>query len=294
MKRPTFVCGLLIAALALCCVIAPVSAVILEVTCKGEVSTVNPVKNTLTIKNPEQYGCEYPASGAPVCSWKPMSTSALTGTVPDAAAFAVFKGSETAVATSLGGEGERWITLAKLTSARPNEEFVTDLVGDPRTIAVPFIGDYAVETETVPDCTACTGTACTATEAKVTWKSAGKTVFERTLGPGESFMYNRRNDGSSVTVKFVSGQAAAQLCPGKGGMTGPQAVSVYVINVVPPISAQQVNIRTATTTRSEEALAMLPTTSAPAAAPTKSGAVIPSVAISALAILAFLWMRVRR
>ncbi|MCX6685674.1 MAG: hypothetical protein NTV10_03345 [Methanoregula sp.] len=296
MIKKSFVCGALIAALALYLFLAPVSAVILEVTARGQVSTVNQAKNTLTISNPAQYGCDYPAGKDPVCSWKPMDTSALTGTVPDAAALSVFKSGDTAVATSLGGAGEKWITLAKLFGSRPNEEFVTDIVGDPRTISTPLIGDYAVETETVPDCTACTGTVCTATASKVTWKSAGKMVMEKTLKLGESYMYNERNDASSVTVKFISGQAAAQLCPGKAGMTGPQPVSVYVMTVVPPVSALQTNIRTATTTRREEALPTVPPVSAatPASTPTKSGAALPAVAIGALAVIVVLARGLRR
>jgi hypothetical protein len=260
-----------IAALILCCCIVPVSAVVLEVTCKGQVTTLDQVKNTLTIKNPEQYGCEYPATGAPVCSWKPLGiTSSLTGTVPDPAAFSVFSGGEQAVVTSLGGPGEQWITLAKIYGPRETEQLITDIVGDPRTVPLPLIGDYSVETSTVPDCNACTGTTCTAKQANVTVKSSGSEVSEKTLAPGESLSYNGRNDGSGVMVKFISGQAASESCPGKAGMTGPQAVSVYVVKVTPPVGYGQVNLRTATTTRPEEALTTFPltaTTAAPSMAP---------------------------
>ncbi|WAC05590.1 MAG: hypothetical protein OS112_02890 [Methanoregula sp.] len=295
MRTKTFICGVLIAAFALCCIMAPVTAVILEVTCKGEVSTVNTAKNTLTIKNPVQYGCEYPAGKDPVCSWTPMARSSLTGTVPDAAAFSVFKVGDTAVATSIGGAGDQWITLAKLYGSRPNEEFVTELIGDPRTVNTPFIGDYAIVAETVPDCTACTGTVCTASQAELAVKSSGTTVAEKTLKPGESLVYNGRNDGSSVNVKFIAGQAAAQICPGKAGMTGPQAVSTYVIGIVPPIGTGQVNIRTATTTRPDEALTPLPPSAAGTTvpAPTKSGVPFPAAVIGALALISVIWTRAR-
>jgi hypothetical protein len=188
-------------------------------------------------------------------------------------------------------------------------------------IPVPLIGDYSVETLTIPDCTSCTGTVCTASSAKVTWKSTGTPVLEKTLMPGESFTYNGRNDGSSVTVKFVSGQAAAQVCPGKEGMTGPQAVSVFVINIVPPISARQTNIRTASTTPimpgsdrdshgcipsagyswCEEKQKCLRTWEEPcttiseskAPTPTKSGFLLPVLSIGAFAITVLV-TRVRR
>lgn len=249
---------IVISALFLCCMCVPAGAVIQEVTVKGPVATVNPSKNTLSIENPLQYGCSYPATGAPVCSYTPMSMSVLTGSVPDAFAFSVFKSGDTVVATSIGGAGGTWITLAKLYGSRPNEEFVTDIVGDPGTIPTPLIGNYALDATTIPDCTACTGTTCTATSADVNVLSEGQEVFVKVLGPGESFTYNGRNDGSSVAVTFVKGEALSTTCPGKGGMTGPQAISVYRVSVVPPISAAQTNIRTATTTRPEEALTTVP------------------------------------
>jgi len=276
----------LIAVLFLCCICVPVGAVMLEVTVKGPVATVNPPKNTLTVSYPLQYGCNYPATGSPVCSYTPMTNSALTGTVPDAAAFALFKAGDTVVATSIGGAGETWITLAKLFGSRPNEELVTDIVGDIRTNQVPLIGNYALDATTLPNCSACTGTTCTATAANVIVKSEGKAVFAKELKPGESFTYNARNDGSSVTVTFVKGQALSTTCPGKEGMTGPQAISVYVVKVVPPISAAQTNLRTATTTRPDEALTPVPTT-APTTSPvpttTKAG-MLPLAAIGAIGL----------
>lgn len=295
------ICAAGVAAVFLLCLAMPVSAVILEVTCKGTVSTVDIAKNTLTIKNPLQYGCEYPASGDPVCTWTPMTQSSLTGTVPDPAAFTVFSGAENIVATSLGGAGEEWITLAKIYGDKETEQYVTDIVGDPGTVPLPLIADYSVETTTVPDCTACTGTTCTAKEAAVTVKISGVSVMEKTLSPGESFTYNGRNDGSSVTVKFVSGEAAAQSCAGNAGMTGPQAVSDFVIDITPPVGYSQVDLRTATTTRPDEALTPLPETTAlplttPAATTaatttTKAGAFFPSAALGALGIAALLLFR---
>ena len=272
-----------IAALFLCCVCVPAGAVIQEVTLKGRVATLNPPKNSITIENPQQYGCSYPATGSPLCSYTPMSTSALTGTVPDAAAFSVFKSGDPIVATSTGGAGGTWITLAKLSGSRPNEEFVTDIVGNMGTIKTPLIGNYVLDATTVPDCSACTGTTCTATSANVIVTSGGKEVSAKTIRPGESFTYNGRNDGSGVSVTFVRGQALSTTCPGRAGMTGPQAISVYVVKVVPPLSAAQVNIRTATTTRPDEALTPLPPTASPPVPVTKSG-MLPLAAISAIGL----------
>ncbi|HUT39407.1 MAG TPA: hypothetical protein VMW77_08905 [Methanoregula sp.] len=247
----------IVAALFLCCMCVPVGAVMQEVTVKGTAATLSQAKNTVTIGHPQQYGCNYPASGAPICTYIPMSVEVLSGTAPDAAAFSVFKTGDPVVATSIGGAGETWITLAKLYGSRSNEEMVTDIVGDISTIPTPLIGNYALDATTVPDCPACTGTTCTAASANVKVMSEGKEVFVKALRPGESFTYNGRNDGSSVAVTFVKGDALSTTCPGNGGMTGPQPISVYIVRVVPPISAAQTDIRTATTTRPDEALTPL-------------------------------------
>ena len=284
-----------IAVLFLCFLCVPVGAVVLEVTFKGLVATTNPTKNTLTVDHPLQYGCSYPVTGVPVCSYTPVNKSALTGTVPDAAAFTVFRNGDTVIATSLGGSGETWISLAKLYGSRPNEELVTDIVGDISKIPTQLIGNYALDSATVPDCSACSGTTCTAMSALVMVKSEGYGVLARTLLPGESFTYNGRNDGSSVTVTFVKGQALSSTCPGKTGMTGPQAISVYVVKVVPPISAAQTNIRTATTTRPDEALTppspqrplpLTALTSSAVPATTKAG-MMPHAAIGAIGLAGF-------
>jgi len=235
--------------LLLCLVCVPVSAILQEVTIKSTVDTVNQAKNMLTIGFPLQYGCSYPASGAPVCTWIPMNVSSLSGTVPDPAAFSLFKAGDPIVATSIGGAGGRWIALARLYGSRPNEEFITDVVGDPGSIPDPLIGNYTLAQKTDPDCSNCSGTTCRAVSADVAVASSGQVVSEKVLSPGQTFFFNGRNDGSSISVTFVSGEASSATCPQvQMGMTGPQPVSVYVVRVVPPVGYGQVNIRTATTT----------------------------------------------
>jgi len=289
--------------LFLCCIAVPVSAVVLEVTVKGPVGTVMPSTNTLTINNPQQYGCNYPASGNPVCSWTPMNATTLTGTIPDLAALTVFKPGDLTVATSIGGAGETWIALAKLYGSRANEEYVTDIVGNIDSIPTPLIGDYAIIAVTVPDCTNCTGTTCTAKSTDVKIMSSGMMVMEKTLAPGETLTYNGRNDASSVTVTFVKGQALSASCPQvqQGMVGGIQPVSDYLVTVVPPISSVQTNIRTATTTRPEEALtaAALPTgatvasgTMVPATTTQKSD-IIPIVVIGAVFVGGLILVRRR-
>jgi hypothetical protein len=284
-----------IAVLLLCGFIVHGGAVMHEVTIKGTVATINPVKNTLTVDYPLQYGCNYPVNEAPVCSFTPTNKTGLTGTVPDAAAFTVFKNGDPIVATSIGGPGETWITLAKLYGSRPNEELVTDIIGDIHTIPTPLIGNYALDATTIPDCSVCNGTTCTAKSAIIMVKSDGYGVLARTLMPGESLTSSGRNDGSGVTVTFVKGQASSTTCPGESGSTGPQAISVYIVKAVPPISAAQTNIRTATTTRPDEALTplqSLPATSltrSPGPATTRAGraplAVIGAIGLAGLVLM---------
>ena len=265
---------LVIAFLLLCLMITTAGAVVQQVTVKGTVATVNEAKNTLTINNPAQYGCVYPASGQAICSYTPMTVSALTGTVPNETALTLFKPGDTIVATSIGGAGDTWITLAKLYGSRPNEAYVTDIVGDPETIPTPLIGNYTLSLATTPDCNLCSGTTCTASSSGVTIVSPVSQIFEKNLIPGQSLFYNQRNDGSSVAVAFVKGQAPSDTCPQvQAGMVGGvQPVSVYIVNVVPPIGYNQVNLRTATTTRPDEALpttavSTTATTAAPMSSP---------------------------
>ncbi|MEI8331222.1 MAG: hypothetical protein WCF90_06180 [Methanomicrobiales archaeon] len=291
MKKTSLV--IIVAALFLCCMVVPVSAILQEVTLKGTIATLMPQKNTITIEHIQQYGCNYPVSGAPVCTYTPMSVEALTGTAPDASAYTIFSSGDPVIATSIGGVGETWITLAKLFGSRSNEEYVIDLVGDLGTIPTPFIGNYTLDETTVPDCSACSGTTCLATSANVKVLSGGKQVFGKALRPGESLIYNGRNDGSSVAVTFAKGQAMSTTCPDKNwtvDSAGPQAISVYIVKVVPPISAAQTNILTATTTRPDEALTPLATdttgTSAPVSSPvpTPKAGMLPLAAIGSIAL----------
>ena len=304
--------SLLAAALLLCCCAAPAGAVLLAVTVKGPVSTVMPASSTITISDPQELqGCNASANGGTTCSWLPLTTSrsiitTLTGTVPDQAALSVFKSGDLAVATSLGNPGESWVALAKLYGSRANEEYVTDIVGDIDSIPTPLIGDYSLTATTIPDCQSCSGTACTATSSVVVLKSSGTIVSNKTLAPGESFMYNGRNDNSSVSVTFVKGEALQSLCPNaqSGLVGGTQPVSDYIVHVVPPIGSVQVNIRTATSTAPVTTLSTAapattgtPATTVPATAlptTTPTSGMFPVVVIGAFCVAGLLLVRSRK
>lgn len=267
----------MIAALVLAICLQPASAVLQEVTIRGTVSAISLEENTITIENPAQYGCNYPAGGAPVCTFTPIDSVPVTGSVPDSTALSTFTVGDSVVATSRGGMGRSWVTLARLYGPGVEEEYVTDIFGDPGTVPVPLVGDYSLDIALKPDCTTCSLTTCVAASADVTVKSSGMTVFEKTLAPRMSFFFNGRNDGSSVAVTFIHGEASPMgACPaGNAGATGPQPLSVFIVDVQPPIGFSPATPVT--------------TAAAPETVPTQRSAPLPLLAIGALgiALLAF-------
>lgn len=268
--------------LVLCFCVLPVAAVIQEITISGSVSSLHREDNTIIIANPAQYGCSYPAGGTPVCSFTPMNHPSLTGRVPDESAFSIFGPGDPIVATSLGDAGGVWITLAKLSGTAPDKT-VTDIIGDPSTIDIPLAGDYSLDLSPKPDCKACSGTTCTASTANVSILDKTTLTGWGELVPNASTTYSGRNDGSSVSVTFVKGQASSSSCSeGKIMMTGPQPVSVYIVHVVPPIGSGVQAVQTPSATPTE-----VMTTIVAQSIPTKSG-MLPFAAIGALAVVAIL------
>jgi hypothetical protein len=262
--------------------VLPAAAVIQEVTISGTVSAHSRANNTLTIANPAQYGCSYPAGGIPVCSYMPMESTSLTGSVPDTSAFSVFSPGDPVVATSLGGAGGRWITIAKLYGTDPDKT-VTDIVGDPATVTIPLAGNYSLDLSPRPNCRSCSGTTCTALTANVSILD-GKTIAGwGDLAPNASTTYSGRNDGSSIAVTFVKGQASSSSCSEKEiMMTGPQPISVYIVHVVPPVGSGMPSVQTPSITPSRTP----PEVTMPAVArptPAKSG-MLPVAVIGALTL----------
>ncbi|MDD1681057.1 MAG: hypothetical protein LUQ35_05555 [Methanoregula sp.] len=266
--------------------VLPAAAAIQEVTVSGSVSEFSRANNTLTILNPAQYGCTYQANGTPVCSYTPLVITTLTGSVPDESAFSVFSPGDPIVATSLGGIGGHWIAIAKLYGTAPDKT-VTNIVGDPSKVKESLAGDYSIKLSPRPDCNACSGTICTAAAANVSILD-GKTLRSSgDLTPNGMSTYSGRNDGSSITVTFVKGQASSVSCSEREiMMTGPQPVSVYIVDVVPPIGSggQAVQTPSATPSGTPPEVTM-PADTRPA--PTKS-AMLPLAPIGAVALVAVL------
>ena len=276
MKQTTLI--LILAALCLC--VLPATAVIQEVTVKGTVSALDQAQNIVTIANPLQYGCSYPADGSPVCSYSAMDQTSLTGTAPSASAFTVLKTGDPVIATSLGGTGGTWITLAKLFGSDAADAYVIDIVGDPSTVPAPLAGNYVLSLTTTPDCNSCSGTTCKATSTDVKIMEGSTVLKEQTLTPLQTMLYNGRNDGSSIEVSFVKGEASSTTCAGRTGMTGPQPVSVYVVHVVPSIGMTTHAPVTATTVAT--------TVPTPIPTTTQKSAMLPLVALGAVGLVAVL------
>ena len=284
--------GLCITLALLCLVtfaVVPVSAVVQEVTFRGTVVSENTTANEITINAAYTYGCDF-SNSTPVCSWSASKAGNLSGTVPDPAVFSFLKPGDPVVATSMGGEGGTWIAVAKVFPTPGIEHWLaTDLAGDPAALPVDLASDYSFDYNTTADCRDCTGAVCNATSAAVTLSSTGKPVMEKVLKPGESTMYNGRNDNSSVTILFSHGQAAATSCPGKAGIVGLQPVSDFVIHVNQAIAAPATTpVPAATVVTTRPAASSQP----PAPATTKAP-LSPAIVVSAL-VFAGLFMITRK
>ena len=105
-------------------------------------------------------------------------------------------------------------------------------------------------------------------------------VAQKTLQPGESISFNGRNDGSSITVTFVRGQALPDSCPqGQKGMVGSvQPVSDYIVKVVPPIGMTAASVQT------PAPVVSTPLSPSAPPAPTQKSASLPIIVIGALGI----------
>lgn len=279
MKR---IAALILATLFLCTL--PGAAVLLEVTLKGTVAGTDLANNTLTIAGPARYGCSYPGNGPAVCTYTPMNATTLTGTVPAGSALSVFSPGDPIVATSLGGPGGTWIALAKLTGTADGST-VTDIVGEPASIPVPLAGGYSLDLLTEPDCTTCAGTTCTASSSSVRVMSGTTLLMAQDLVPGHVMSYNGRNDGSAVTVTFMKGQASSLTCAGREpGMSGPQAISTYIVHVVPPVGSVTPAVGT-TVPASQSATPAEVTMPAEARPTTAKSGMLPFAAVGALVLV---------
>lgn len=217
------------------CFVAHASALVQETTYLGRVTAMDPLSLTLTIRAESQYGCSY-SGGTPTCSFSSIAPLQVVGTVPDEGAFNTFHNGDLVAATILGGTGGRWAALALVVFPPGSGTYlVSDIYGDPRTIPLDLGADYQFAYSTLPDCSTCSGSVCKALSARVVIKSGETVLLEQSLNNGESARYSGRNDGSWISVLYLSGEAAPDTCAGATPATGIQPVSSFVIHVNPPV-----------------------------------------------------------
>lgn len=219
----------IVLALVACC--SPAGAVLQQFTYRGTVTELDPDSSTLAIQATHEWGCTYGEEEV-TCGWVAITPVELAGSVPSDGVFsAVTKGSEVEAA-SVGEPGVVWAGIGALVPTPGIENwYATDLFGDPSMLPAPLAADYGISIRTLPDCEACNGSVCTAESAETAISRNGSIVWEKVLAPGDAFTYTDPADNSALEVGFISGEAPAQLCPGAGGMAGPQPVSVFEIHV---------------------------------------------------------------
>lgn len=217
------------------CFTAQASALVQETTYLGRVTAMDPLSLTLTIRAESEYGCDY-SGGNPSCSFKQITPLQVIGTVPDEGVYNTFHNGDLVAGTILGGTGGRWAGIALVIQPPGSSAYVTsDIYGDPRTIPVPLGGDYGFDYSTLPDCSQCSGSVCRALSAHVVVRSGDTVVLEQSLNNGQSTRYSGRNDGSEISILYLSGEASSSSCPGTAPVAGIQPVSNFVIHVKPPI-----------------------------------------------------------
>ncbi|OPX66254.1 MAG: hypothetical protein A4E37_02205 [Methanoregulaceae archaeon PtaB.Bin056] len=266
----------------------PVAAAIQEITYLGKITALDPLSGTITIRAESQYLCDYSRRDA-ACGFSPITPLQVVGTVPEEGIFNTFRNGDQVVATVMGASGGAWAGFAHVIPSSGKAQWVvTDLFGDPDTIPVPLAGDYEIEYSTTPDCNHCTGSVCKAQSAHVVLKSGGIPVLERTMTAGQSARYSGRNDGSSVSILYLTGEADAGTCTPAGSLAGMQPISNFILKVIQPIGQSATpGVVTHPTAEGIEPKVTPLSTPAPTQAP--SGCILP---LAALALVA-LWMRGR-
>ncbi|MDH7509670.1 MAG: hypothetical protein QHH04_01325 [Methanolinea sp.] len=217
------------------CFVAHASALVQETTYLGRVTAMDPLSLTLTIRAESQYGCSY-SGGTPSCAFSSIDPVQVVGTVPDEGVFNTFHNGDLVAATILGDTGGKWAAIALVIVPPGSGTYlVSDIYGDPRTIPLDLGADYQFDYSTLPDCSACSGSVCKALSARVVVKSGESVLLEQSLNNGQSARYSGRNDGSWISILYISGEASADTCAGASPATGIQPVSSFVIHINPPV-----------------------------------------------------------
>ncbi len=234
MKTISYISAIVLAMVAFICIVSPATAVIQEMTFKGEVTNVDVDNQTLYATFTQSYGYDNGVEEEPVCGFSDLETAIDASSLAlDPSMLTAIESGDKIIVTTLGGEDGEWITTAKITADENENVVATDVWGDISTISsvVDLFGAYDITYVTMPDCETCEGTVCTAVSANVTITN-GEEVTSQTLAPGEETFVSGAE--SQVTIVFVSGQASSESCSEEAPMmVGPQAISNFIVTVVP-------------------------------------------------------------
>ncbi len=273
----------------------PAMAAVQETCYLGKIASLDPLSQTLSLDVASHYSCDY-STGSPV--WNVTSiippheiavtTPIVNGTVAHSEVFTLFQGGDQVVATILGGDGGRWIGIALVSQEQGSEEWqATEVSGDPHALPVVLAGGYRMEYAILPDCTKCSGSVCRGLTSLVTVWSGDEKVVDDFLNSGHSLEYSGRNDGSRVSIHYLSGETRSTQCSQAPALAGIQPISSFIIHVDPPIGEQGTPwISTQPTGEEPRAPDIPPSTPAPTYAPTGD-----LLAVGALAILALVLRR---
>lgn len=228
-QNRTLVILLLVLTLCTCCL--PAMAALPSYSFRGTVIDVSKTENTVTILATHRWGCQFD-DGIATCSWISITPKVLTGTAPVPEVFDRITPGSSVMAGSLGTQGERWTGIGILTPSYGAEPLhATDLFGEPGLLPAPLVAGYGLTVTMQPDCGNCSGSTCLAQAANLTLSRDGAEVWSGILLPGSDAAYEDPLDGSSLSVKFVSGQASSSLCPGvPGGIGGIQPTSIFIVH----------------------------------------------------------------
>lgn len=273
----------------------PAMAAVQETCYLGEIASLDPLSQTLSLDVASHYSCDY-STGILVCNVTSIippheiavTTPIVNGTVAHSEVFTRFQGGDQVVATILGGDGGRWIGIALVYQGQGSEEWqATEVYGDPQALPVALAGNYRMEYAILPDCSKCSGSVCRGLTSRVTVWSGDVKVLDDFLNSGHSLEYSGRNDGSRVSIHYLSGETRSTQCSQAPALAGIQPISSFIINVDPPIGEQGTPWITTQPTREEsEASDTPPSTPAPTYAPTGD-----LLAVGALATLALVLHR---
>lgn len=241
----------------------------------GRITWLDPSTKAISVDVESQYLCENAPQGTS-CRFTDIIPPGIAVMPPNIRGYlagdtfpSTFQNRDRVVATILGGNGGTWRGIARVTRENETSDWqAAEIYGDPAILPVTLVGDYRMEYAILPDCSKCSGSICRGLTSSVALWSGEVKVFDEFLNPGHSIVYSGRNDGSSVSILYLSGETLASQCSLATNDPGVQPVSSFVIHVVPPIGEQGIpTVMTYPAAEEMKPPVTLPSTPVPKSAP---------------------------